>query len=252
MRGRSQGHSATGRKKSIEKSITSSGMEPATFQLAAWYLNQSRYRVIYTNINTWEAHKCKDPDFCSCRERRNVYLPQARAPTTLIKVSMAPIYIHTKRRDVLSHIIKLWGPSLTAKLPATFFMEAGDVSKNWITCVWVKWFHYFNSVDFDAKRIATPVLRDANTASVSDRPRQCLNRVCPCKQQRAWETEFWVLTPFSSQSWLFGGIYRPHLQGRRLSSVSSKQNQYASLAYFRPWRWRQHVPPKRQWTYTGP
>jgi hypothetical protein len=53
----------------------------------------------------------------------------------------------------------------------------------------------------------------------------------------------------------FGGACRLSLQGRRISQA---RNQHATCfmlvfcsAYFRPWRWRWHVPPKRRLIFHG-
>jgi hypothetical protein len=49
----------------------------------------------------------------------------------------------------------------------------------------------------------------------------------------------WVVTPYSSEGDLrFGGTYRFHLQGRRVSQVRNQQNQVIR------WRWRLYIPPK--------
>jgi hypothetical protein len=63
---------------------------------------------------------------------------------------------------------------------------------------------------------------------------------------------FWDITPCNplSVNRRFGGTYRLHLQGRRISQASSACHLLSSwfLAWLilRPWRWRRHAPPKRQ------
>jgi hypothetical protein len=56
-------------------------------------------------------------------------------------------------------------------------------------------------------------------------------------------TVFWDITLCSplKVNRRLGGTYRFHLQGRRISK-KPERNQVASI----PWRWRRHVPPKRQ------
>jgi hypothetical protein len=56
----------------------------------------------------------------------------------------------------------------------------------------------------------------------------------------------------------FGGTWRLHLRGRRISRAAENEQSFAChllsrwfLARFilRPWRWRRHVPPKRRLTF---
>jgi hypothetical protein len=63
-------------------------------------------------------------------------------------------------------------------------------------------------------------------------------------------TIFWDVTPCSSLSVIrrFRGIYSLHLQGCHMLS-----RWFLALSlFFRPWRWRRYVPPKRRLTLNGP
>jgi hypothetical protein len=65
-----------------------------------------------------------------------------------------------------------------------------------------------------------------------------------------------------SVNWRFGGTYRLHLQGRKISRAriqgeSRWQAEHVLLRWFlarlifRPWRWWRYVPPKRRLTFNG-
>jgi hypothetical protein len=68
-------------------------------------------------------------------------------------------------------------------------------------------------------------------------------------------TIFWDITPCSplTVNRSFGGTYRLHVQGRKNKlnlffrpSSGSKNN-----LFFRPWRWKRYVPPRRPLTLNG-
>jgi hypothetical protein len=63
-------------------------------------------------------------------------------------------------------------------------------------------------------------------------------------------TIFWVITPCSplKVNPRFGGTYRLHLQGRVCHLLL---RWFLAQLNFRPWRWRQYIPPKRRLTLNG-
>jgi hypothetical protein len=62
-------------------------------------------------------------------------------------------------------------------------------------------------------------------------------------------TIFWDITPCSPLKIKrrFGGTYRLHLQGRKIST-DLLVIYFLARPIFRPWRWMRYVPPKRQLT----
>jgi hypothetical protein len=68
---------------------------------------------------------------------------------------------------------------------------------------------------------------------------------------------FWDVTPCSllKVNWCFGRICCLHLQGRKISEAKNQQSLLPASCWFlarlilRPWRWRRHVPPKRQFDF---
>jgi hypothetical protein len=59
-------------------------------------------------------------------------------------------------------------------------------------------------------------------------------------------------------NWRLRGTYRLHLQGRKISRERNQSSAFHCFhagfllsLFFRPWRWRRHVPPKRQLTLNG-
>jgi hypothetical protein len=64
---------------------------------------------------------------------------------------------------------------------------------------------------------------------------------------------FWDTTPRSpfKANRSFGGIFRLHFQGRRISLLCLILASHWFLPWIilRPWRWRQHVPPELQLTF---
>jgi hypothetical protein len=54
--------------------------------------------------------------------------------------------------------------------------------------------------------------------------------------------------------WHFGGTYYLNLQGRRVSQARNQKeggSMFLAWLSLRSWRWKRHVPPKRQLTFTG-
>jgi hypothetical protein len=72
-------------------------------------------------------------------------------------------------------------------------------------------------------------------------------------------TIFWDITLCSplNVNRRFGGTYRLHLQGRRISWARNQQSSACHLLSYwfltrlilRPWRWRRYIPPKRRLTF---
>jgi hypothetical protein len=60
---------------------------------------------------------------------------------------------------------------------------------------------------------------------------------------------FWDITPCSPSKFgrRFGGTYRLHFQGRRISRArNQRKGRWPAQLILRPWRWRRYVPPKRR------
>jgi hypothetical protein len=73
-------------------------------------------------------------------------------------------------------------------------------------------------------------------------------------------TIFWDIMLCSplSVNWRFGGTYRLHLQGRRISWARDHSSacfllscRFLARLILGPWRWRRQVPPKRRLTFNG-
>jgi hypothetical protein len=72
---------------------------------------------------------------------------------------------------------------------------------------------------------------------------------------------FWDIMPCSplKVNRIFGGTCRFHHQGRKMSQVRNQRDCLLDtcftlvpcLAYFRPWRWKWHLPPKRRLTFSA-
>jgi hypothetical protein len=66
-------------------------------------------------------------------------------------------------------------------------------------------------------------------------------------------TIFWDITPYSplKVNRRFGGIYRLHLQGRRISQARNQRESRWKAEPLRPWIRRRYFPPKRRLPFNG-
>jgi hypothetical protein len=74
-------------------------------------------------------------------------------------------------------------------------------------------------------------------------------------------TILWDITPCSplSVNLRFGGTYRFHFQGKKIiwtrnqreSMLQACHAGFLLSLFFRPWRWRRYIPPKRRLTLNG-